>query len=178
MAVLGGTGLVGAAMARAFVDAGAAVTVLSRRTPTRVTAASSKGRGSSMATPATPATSTASSTAPRTWWTPSGRRTRGLRVRPACPVAAEIPLLLVLEQLGTCRGHVHLPVVGGAIYGDVEHQPVPESTRVHPGSPYGVTKLAAERYVLMGSLRHGTSVRDAAGRNGTAPLQLPRTGQG
>jgi UDP-glucose 4-epimerase len=36
---------------------------------------------------------------------------------------------------------------GGAIYGDCETIPTPESQPARPASPYGVAKLAAERYI-------------------------------
>ena len=35
----------------------------------------------------------------------------------------------------------------GAVYGEQEHQPVREDMRSNPGSPYAVSKLAAEHYV-------------------------------
>jgi UDP-glucose 4-epimerase len=36
---------------------------------------------------------------------------------------------------------------GGAVYGDCETIPTPETQPEHPASPYGVAKLAAERYI-------------------------------
>lgn len=43
----------------------------------------------------------------------------------------------------------------GAVYGDQEVQPVPETAWPHPRSPYAVSKLSAENYVAtLGALYH------------------------
>jgi len=36
---------------------------------------------------------------------------------------------------------------GGAIYGDIEHIPTPETVEAQPPSPYGLSKLLAERVI-------------------------------
>lgn len=57
-------------------------------------------------------------------------------------------VLATQRLLEACRRHPPGKVIfasSSSIYGDVESYPVSESTCPHPVSPYGVTKLAAER---------------------------------
>lgn len=93
---------------------------------------------------------------------------------------AEVPVLLsLLERLGE-RPSIALTYLssGGAVYGDAPVQPVPEDTDCHPISPYGVTKHAAERYVLMAAQTKGTHATILRVANAYGALQRPRTGQG
>ena len=50
-----------------------------------------------------------------------------------------------------------LASTGGAIYGDAERIPTPESAPAHPVSPYGTSKLCAEAYLALYSRLHGLS---------------------
>lgn len=181
VAVLGGTGLIGAAVARAFLDAGASVTVLARNEPDPRRAGALDG--------ATVVTGDAiSPTVLHDALDGASHVVDALGApHPAAsaraPVAqfdAELPGVLgILDELRQRPG-VGLTYLssGGAIYGNAETLPVAEDTECHPISPYGVTKLAAERYVLLSSRRDGVPVRILRVANAYGPLQRPRTGQG
>src|SRR5216684_7715967 len=62
---------------------------------------------------------------------------------------ASVNVLGTLNVLECCRRAAVARLVfassGGAIYGDCETVPTPESQPARPASPYGVAKLAAER---------------------------------
>ncbi len=64
---------------------------------------------------------------------------------------ASVNVLGTLNLLEWCRrGDVERLVFassGGAMYGDCETIPTPETQPEHPTSPYGVSKLAAEHYI-------------------------------
>lgn len=67
---------------------------------------------------------------------------------------------------------------GGAIYGPGVPLPTPESAPTFPISPYGVSKLAAERYLHIGALHRGLEYRVLRISNPYGPWQLGRHGQG
>ena len=46
---------------------------------------------------------------------------------------------------------------GGAIYGEQDVFPAPETHQTEPLSPYGVAKLASERYLFFYSATYGIS---------------------
>jgi UDP-glucose 4-epimerase len=64
---------------------------------------------------------------------------------------AEVNIIGFLRLLEAGRRHGLRRVVfsssGGAIYGDAPERPTPETTPERPISPYGVSKLASERYL-------------------------------
>jgi len=64
---------------------------------------------------------------------------------------ADVNILGTLRLLQNCVGHgVHRVVFsssGGAVYGEPEEFPAPEDHSQYPVSPYGVSKLAGERYL-------------------------------
>lgn len=99
---------------------------------------------------------------------------------PVAQFGAELPSLLgVLDELRQRPGVGFTYVSsGGAIYGNPERLPVAEDAPCHPVSPYGVTKLAAERYVLLAAQVDGVPVRVLRVANAYGPLQRPGTGQG
>lgn len=181
VAVLGGTGLIGSAVARVFLDGGHDVTVLARHAPDEGTAPLVRGarlvlgdaadrralrealEGAAVVIDALGAPHPADSARD-----------------PLAQFDAEVPVLLgVLDELGTSRevAFTYLSS-GGAIYGDVDELPVAEDVECHPVSPYGVTKLAAERYVLMAAHRDGLRARILRVANAFGALQRPGTGQG
>ena len=61
-----------------------------------------------------------------------------------------LPLLSLLERMirRNCRRIVYFSS-GGTVYGNPKQLPVPESHPLEPLCPYGVVKVAAERYLLM-----------------------------
>jgi UDP-glucose 4-epimerase len=62
---------------------------------------------------------------------------------------------------------------GGAIYGEQEEYPAPEEHSEYPLSPYGVSKLAAERYLHFYSLQYGISYAALRYANVYGPRQDP-----
>jgi len=64
---------------------------------------------------------------------------------------AEINVLGTVRLLQNCAEHAVKQVVfastGGAIYGEQQVLPAPENHPLYPASPYGVSKLACERYL-------------------------------
>lgn len=62
---------------------------------------------------------------------------------------------------------------GGAIYGDQEHLPVPESSPTNPVSPYGVSKLAVEKYLHYYETEYGLNYNVLRYSNVYGPRQNP-----
>jgi UDP-glucose 4-epimerase len=60
---------------------------------------------------------------------------------------------------------------GGAIYGEPDRSPVPESAPVRPLSPYGVDKVAGELYLKYYEATHGLQVRILRYANVYGPRQ-------
>jgi UDP-glucose 4-epimerase len=62
---------------------------------------------------------------------------------------------------------------GGAIYGEQEAFPAPETHKTEPLSPYGVAKLATERYLFFYSVTYGMSYAALRYANVYGPRQNP-----
>jgi UDP-glucose 4-epimerase len=62
---------------------------------------------------------------------------------------------------------------GGAIYGDSDHLPTPESVPPAPLSPYGASKAAAETYLALYTRLHGLSTCALRLANVYGPRQDP-----
>lgn len=67
---------------------------------------------------------------------------------------------------------------GGAIYGQPESLPISERHPTNPISPYGITKLAAEKYAMMFRGSDGLPVICLRPGNAYGPGQEPFRGQG
>jgi UDP-glucose 4-epimerase len=67
-----------------------------------------------------------------------------------------------------------LACTGGAIYGDTEDIPTPESAPRRPMSPYGTSKAAAEDYFALYERLHGMSTLSLRLANVYGPRQDPR----
>jgi NAD(P)-dependent dehydrogenase (short-subunit alcohol dehydrogenase family) len=88
---------------------------------------------------------------------------------------AEVNVLGMINVLEAARAHgtrVVFASTGGAIYGDVESIPTPESVTPEPRAAYGTAKLCAEHYLAMYSRLYGTAPRGrtysaTAARRGT-----------
>lgn len=67
---------------------------------------------------------------------------------------------------------------GGTVYGHALRTPIDESHPTDPVSPYGITKLAIEKYALMYHHLHGVPVTIVRPGNAYGEGQLPFRGQG
>lgn len=68
---------------------------------------------------------------------------------------------------------------GGTVYGNVKQKkPISENADNFPISPYGITKLASEKYALMHKEIYGLDVRIVRPANIYGPGQRPFRGQG
>ncbi len=179
--MLGGTGLIGAEIARAFLASGCSVTVLARHAPDAHTAALLGDATVIVGDAADPEALRAALEGADHVVDALGTPHPADSARaPLAQFDAEVPALLgVLETLAA-RGGVGFTYLssGGAIYGDVATLPVREDVECRPVSPYGVTKLAAEQYVLMAAHRDGLRARILRVANAYGARQRPGTGQG
>ncbi len=67
---------------------------------------------------------------------------------------------------------------GGTVYGQPAYLPVDERHPTEPRVPYGITKLAVEKYVRMFEYLHGMEATILRVANPYGPRQRPGTGQG
>jgi UDP-glucose 4-epimerase len=91
---------------------------------------------------------------------------------------ASVNVLGTLNVLECCRRAGVRRIVfassGGAIYGDTERIPTPENHPERPASPYGVAKLAAERYIAAWEALTGATGVALRYANVYGPRQNPR----
>lgn len=83
--------------------------------------------------------------------------------------------LLNLMEHGRRNGlkRVLFSSTGGAIYGEQEVYPAPETHKTEPVSPYGIAKLASERYLFFYSVAYGISYAALRYGNVYGPRQNP-----
>lgn len=90
---------------------------------------------------------------------------------------AEVNVLGTLRLLENCLKHQVKKVVfassGGAIYGEQREFPAPEEHPQYPISPYGVSKLAGERYLHFYQTQYGLSYLALRYANVYGPRQDP-----
>jgi UDP-glucose 4-epimerase len=90
---------------------------------------------------------------------------------------ASVNVLGTLALLEACRradvARVVFASSGGAAYGDTDVLPTPEDHPVHPASPYGASKVAAERYLDCWAGLTGASVLALRLANVYGPRQDP-----
>jgi UDP-glucose 4-epimerase len=96
----------------------------------------------------------------------------------AAPVFdAKVNLIGLLNLLEHGRHHglkrVLFSSTGGAIYGEQDVFPAPETHKTEPVSPYGVAKLASERYLFFYSVAYGISYAALRYANVYGPRQNP-----
>ncbi len=91
---------------------------------------------------------------------------------------ARVNILGLLNLLEHGRQHglkrVLFSSTGGAIYGEQDTFPAPETHKTEPVSPYGVAKLASERYLFFYSVTYGISYAALRYANVYGPRQNPR----
>jgi UDP-glucose 4-epimerase len=90
---------------------------------------------------------------------------------------AKVNLIGLLNLLEHGRQHglkrVLFSSTGGAIYGEQDVFPAPETHKTEPVSPYGVAKLASERYLFFYSVAYGISYAALRYANVYGPRQNP-----
>lgn len=94
---------------------------------------------------------------------------------PAFDARVNLLGLLNLMEAGRANGlqRVILASTGGAIYGEQDVYPAPESHPTNPLSPYGVAKLASERYLYFYSQQYGIPYVALRYANVYGPRQNP-----
>ena len=94
---------------------------------------------------------------------------------PGYDASVNILGLLNLMELGRQYGlrRVLFASTGGAVYGEQEVFPCPETHPTEPVSPYGVAKLASERYLHFYSVQYGISWVGLRYANVYGPRQNP-----
>ena len=90
---------------------------------------------------------------------------------------AEVNVLGTLRMLESCVAHgvgrVVFASTGGAVYGEQIQFPATEEHPQYPISPYGVSKLAGERYLHYYRVQHGLSYAALRYANVYGPRQDP-----
>jgi UDP-glucose 4-epimerase len=89
---------------------------------------------------------------------------------------SSVMLLQEASRIGVRR--VVLVSSGGTVYGPVESLPITENHPTCPISPYGITKLAVERYAMMYHRNEGLPVMVVRPGNAYGEDQRSGTGQG
>ncbi|MDP3539055.1 MAG: NAD-dependent epimerase/dehydratase family protein [Azonexus sp.] len=99
---------------------------------------------------------------------------------PVLDVMANLPANVTLIKLASeCRLRRFVLVSsGGTVYGNATYLPIDESHPTNPVSPYGITKLAAEKYALMFHRLGELPVVIVRPANPYGPNQLGNLGQG
>lgn len=90
---------------------------------------------------------------------------------------ADVNVLGTVRLLQSCVDYKVSRVIfastGGAVYGEQETFPAPENHPQYPISPYGVSKLAGERYLHFYSVQYGISYAALRYANVYGPRQDP-----
>jgi UDP-glucose 4-epimerase len=90
---------------------------------------------------------------------------------------ARVNALGMLNLLGTAVRHSIKKFIfsstGGAIYGDTEHMPTPETHPPQPVSPYGIHKFLGEQYLRFYAAQHGLAYTVLRYANVYGPRQNP-----
>jgi len=99
---------------------------------------------------------------------------------PVFDVVSNLPFNVALIKMASERPLRKLVFVssGGTVYGPSAYLPIDESHPTNPVSPYGITKLAIEKYGLMYCLLRGLPFVVVRPGNPYGPNQLGGQGQG
>jgi UDP-glucose 4-epimerase len=179
--VLGGTGLLGAAVARRFLDEGSDVTVLARHRPDEPTETLLDGARIVLGDAADARSLDAAlDDARHVVDTLGAPHPAASASAPRAQFEAELPVLSDLLAELRKRPNVSLTYLssGGAIYGDAPTLPATEDAACHPVSPYGSAKLAAEEQILASAHDDGLRAQILRVGNAYGARQRDRSGQG
>jgi UDP-glucose 4-epimerase len=99
---------------------------------------------------------------------------------PVHDVLVNLPSSVVLLRQASQRKLRRFILVssGGTVYGNATYLPIDETHPTNPVSPYGITKLALEKYALMFQRLEGLPVVIVRPGNPYGPNQLGNLGQG
>jgi UDP-glucose 4-epimerase len=179
--VLGGTGFLGAEITRAFVQAGSQVTAVARHEPPKHRGEMLVGASLSFGEVEDPC-----------FLEPLLDETEHVIFAVGCPLPAEsssTPIETVFKTLpgliAALEGLRSRPATrftflssGGTVYGNRTQLPVQESAPTDPITPYGIMKLAAEKYIAMYDELYGIPTSALRICNAYGPLQATERGQG
>lgn len=100
---------------------------------------------------------------------------------PVYDITTNLPQAVNLFQVAAEKKSLRKLVVvssGGTVYGPTGHEPIPETHPTNPISPYGITKLAIEKYALMYHCIFGVPVSIVRPSNAYGEGQIAFRGQG
>jgi UDP-glucose 4-epimerase len=100
---------------------------------------------------------------------------------PIHDITTNLPQAVNLLQVLAEKKNIRKLVVvssGGTVYGPALHVPIPEDHQTNPISPYGITKLAVEKYALMYHRIFNVPSTIVRPGNAYGEGQLPYRGQG
>jgi len=97
---------------------------------------------------------------------------------PFSDISENLPRALTLFKIASVYKKLVVISSGGAIYGNVDRLPIRETHATNPISPYGITKLAIEKYALMYAASDKLPVVIVRPANAYGEGQRPFTGQG
>lgn len=99
---------------------------------------------------------------------------------PVSDILGNLPAAVKLFETALLCGTGKLVFVssGGTIYGNTTELPIAEDFPTNPISPYGITKLAMEKYAFMFHVTHNMPVICVRPGNAYGPGQIPFSGQG
>ncbi len=99
---------------------------------------------------------------------------------PVSDILGNLPASVTLFETAMSQGIEKMVVVssGGTVYGSTRYLPINEGFPTAPISPYGITKLAIEKYAFMYHAVRGLPVLCVRPGNAYGPGQKPFLGQG
>jgi UDP-glucose 4-epimerase len=179
--VLGGTGFLGSEIASEFLASGAAVTILARNAPSDARSKRLEDANMVLGAVEDPeALNRALLDVDHVVHAVGSSLPAESARDPAGDHARTIPGLILL--LETLRSHAGVGLTflssGGTVYGNPPKVPVTEDAPCDPVSPYGITKLTAEKYIRMYSELHRIRSRILRVSNPYGPWQSAARGQG
>jgi len=99
---------------------------------------------------------------------------------PIRDILSNLPAAVGLFEAASSLGVKRIVIVssGGAVYGPAQKLPIPEEHPTNPISPYGVTKLAIEKYGFMFMRLKDLPIVTVRPSNAFGERQRPSSGQG